>query len=97
MGSSRARQRTIVSKKTLKPSCKSSSKRAPWHQKLDMMRKYHELRTSESFYHVWNELTIAATGMEAVPVFFQDATDRVFQKMIIAAFPLEDVGITVPG
>ena len=25
--------------------------------------------------------------------FFQDATDRVFQKMIIAAFPLEDVGI----
>ena len=49
-------------------------------QKLDMMRKYYELRTSESFYRVWNELTIAATGMEAIPVFFSGRDGSCFSE-----------------
>ena len=55
-----------------------------------MIRKFHEVRTSESFCHLRKELSVAAIGSSPEPSFFQEATDRVFQEMITAAFPLKD-------
>ena len=62
-------------------------------RKTDMIRKFHEVCTSVSFYHLWKELTVAAIRSAPEPSFFQEATDRVFQEMITAAFPLKDVTI----
>ena len=57
-----------------------------------MIRKFHEVRTSESFCHPWKELSVAAIGSSPEPTFFFKKlyTDRVFQEMITAAFPLKD-------
>ena len=41
------------------------------------------------------ELNVAVIGSACEPSFFQEAIDRVFQKMITAAFSLEDVTIDV--
>ena len=59
-------------------------------RRIDMIRKFLEVRTSESFCHLWKELSVAAIGSSPEPSFFQEATDRVFQEIITAAFPLKD-------
>ena len=53
-----------------------------------MIRKFYKVRTSESFCHLWKELSVSGIGWNP---FFQEATDRVFQEMITAAFPLESM------
>ena len=62
-----------------------------------MTGKYHQTRTSDGFYHLWSELTLAATGSAPEPTFFQDATDRVFREMVIAAFPIEKATAAASG
>ena len=62
-----------------------------------MTRKYHQTRTSDGIYHLWSELTLAATGSAPEPTFFQDATDQVFREMVIAAFPIEKATVAASG
>ena len=62
-----------------------------------MMRKYHQTRTSDGFYHLWSELTLAATGSASEPTFLQDDTDWVFREMVIAAFPIEEATAAASG
>ena len=56
-------------------------------ERVDLWRAYHSVRTSEAFIALWRELI----GSEpAEPTFFQNVTDRVFEAMVVTAFPLKE-------
>ena len=48
------------------------------------------MRTSEAFIAHWKELIRKVTSEPAEPTFFQDVTDRLFEAMVMRAFPLKE-------
>ena len=67
-----------------------STTRSYQNQRVDMWRKYHSLRISKEFVDLWKELISKAMSEPPEPTFFQDITDRVFEEMVVTAFPLKE-------
>ena len=59
-------------------------------ERVDLWRAYHSVRTSEAFIALWRELIGKVTSEPAEPTFFQDVMDRVFEAMVVTAFPLKE-------
>ena len=56
-------------------------------QRVDMWRSYHSIRTETSFYYLWSQFISKITTSRPEPTFFQDVKDRLFEAIVIAAFP----------
>lgn len=54
-----------------------------------MWRSYHSVRTSASFCQLWKEFIRKTTQSDPEPTFYQNVTDRMFETMIVEAFPLQ--------
>ena len=59
-------------------------------QRVDVWRKYHHLRTSPDFFHLWSEFLATATGSLPEPSFFQEASDRFFRDLVMEVYPLPE-------
>ena len=51
-------------------------------------RNYHQLRINSSFHILWSEFLHLKLGLKPEPVFFQDASERVFEMLIKEKLPL---------
>ena len=70
------------------PDINTGSSTALHIRRVEMWRKYHQLRTSPSFSHLWTTFTIA-TSSPAEPTFFQEVTEKLFNDLVLAAFPVQ--------
>ena len=72
------------------PQVIAGSSNALQGQRVDVWQKYHLLRTSPDFFHLWSEFLAAATGSLPEPSFFQEASDIIFRDLVTEVYPLPE-------